>query len=120
VTDRDETRDDISYSIRHPKWYDKFVSPAGVMILFGAIVWGIQLNFATLHNTQAIGELRATQAEGVRLLNETALKMERISAMLGALERRHSEHLTEAELWKERILQNSGARERAYNAPGKP
>jgi len=89
MTDNEIPKDvDVHWQKHYPKWYDKFFSPAGVMILFGAIVWGIQLNFATLQNTESIGELRASQEDGIKLLYEATIKLERTAATLDSLEKR--------------------------------
>ena len=91
----------------------KWITPATLVIMFGAIVWGIQLNVAVMQNAKAIAALTTT-LEGVKekqaehdlawaravviqdqLLERLAINTETLNA-----------HLGEAEDWKRRILMN--------------
>jgi predicted phosphohydrolase len=102
---------EIRYTYHKPRWWEQWISPTSVAILVGAIVWGIQLNFATLENSKDIGSLTGKQEKLIEMQHETAAKMERITTVLENLEERHREHLDEAALWKERILENSTYRQ---------
>lgn len=94
----------------------KWVTPATVVIVFGAIVWGVQLNIVSLQNARGIaanGEKLDAMAE--RLvgdefdLQRTALLLEQASANLANLEKEQRDHEAEAEKWKRQIIRNQDA-----------
>lgn len=83
---------DVTYSVHHPKWWEKWLNPTTAMALFGAVVWGIQLNFAVLQNTKDIGSLQTSQSEVVKLLNAQQQLITKQTVLLDQLERRVNRH----------------------------
>ena len=87
------------------KWWhtavDAWFSPAGVMVLLGAIIWGVQLNLAAVETAKIDArqdkrlealevlnrEQSIHQAKTATLLDEIARRMERYSVRLNNLER---------------------------------
>lgn len=97
----------------------KWVTPATVVIVFGAIVWGVQLNLLSLQHTRAIAANHtAIKAINDRLtadefsLQKTALLLEQTAARLAEVKRAADEHNREAEKWKRQIIRNQDAIER--------
>jgi septal ring factor EnvC (AmiA/AmiB activator) len=115
-----ETDESITYTVHHPKWWDKWVNPTTMMVLFGAIVWGIQLNFAVLQNTKELGQVQATQQKVVVIQQEMQRQSIRLATLLETMERNQErntklleetnkhvlEREKEAEGWKKRIEGN--------------
>lgn len=92
---------------------DKWIRPSTIVIVFGAIVWGVQLNFITLEQAKSISALqkevsrvREQQVKDEFDLQKTAILLERTSANLAKLREDYYEHAREAERWKQRILSN--------------
>ena len=93
--------------------FDKWVNPTTVVILFGAVVWGIQLNVVVLDHTEKLAKnttKNELQDSELRAHSEALI---RLSTILDSLERRvekntvHSRsHETESEEWKRIIMQN--------------
>lgn len=78
--------EEIRYTRHRPKWWETWVNPTTAMVLFGAIVWGIQLNFSVLQNSKEIGYLGASQSKIIQLQQDmvvqntkTALILERVT-----------------------------------------
>jgi len=115
-----EIDEQITYTVQHPKWWDKWVNPTTVMVLFGAIVWGIQLNFAVLQNTKEIGQVAGTQQKIVEIQQTIQQNTIRLSVLIEELQKhqvRNTELLEktnkyvldrerDAEGWKKRIEGN--------------
>lgn len=87
-----ESDESVTYSIHHPKWWERWLNPTTAMALFGAVVWGIQLNFAVLQNTKDIGQMEGQQNEIVKLLNEQQQVLVRQTVLISELERRVTKH----------------------------
>lgn len=93
---------------------DKWVSPAGFLILFGAVTWGIQLNIAVLEQAKYSAQMQATVNGNSQAIKEDAQMMIRIGVLLDNLEKRVSEnethvheHEKDSQKWKYKINQNS-------------
>lgn len=97
----------------------KWVTPATVVIVFGAIVWGVQLNILSLQHAQAI----ARNHEAVKSLDQRltsaqfdaqkmALLLEQATQHLAAVQKSLDDHYREAEQWKRQIIRNQDAIER--------
>lgn len=99
-----------------------WLSPAGVLVLFGGIVWGIQLNIAVVENAKAISKLtKAVEVEEAinvaqnETLARTAVILDNITERLRAAEGHVVEHDRDAEQWKRRIIRNESILERMRN-----
>lgn len=68
--------------------WNKWVSPTTVVALMGGIVWGVQLNFAVVSHTAAIGELKGRQIENEAIDHEQNEQLARIAIILEQLEKR--------------------------------
>lgn len=102
----------------------KWVTPATVVIVFGAIVWGVQLNVLSLQHTRAIAanhekiiQLESREIKTEFDLQRTALLLEQTSANLAELKTAHDNHIQEAERWKRRILLNEERTKPRSEAP---
>jgi len=84
----------ITYTVHHPKWWDKWINPTTVMVLFGAIVWGIQLNFAVLQNTKDIGQVAGTQQKIVEIQQTIQQNTIRLSVLIEEMQK-HQERNTQ-------------------------
>lgn len=78
--------EEIRYTRHTPKWWETWVNPTTIMVLFGAIVWGVQLNFSVLQNTKEIGYLGSSQQKILQIQQDmvvqntkTAVILERIT-----------------------------------------
>lgn len=80
--------EEITYTVKHPSWWEKWLNPTTAMAIFGAIVWGIQLNFIALQNREDIGKLEATQTRIVDLVQAQQEQSIRQTVLLEQLERR--------------------------------
>lgn len=94
-------------------WMDKWIRPSTLMAAIGAIVWGVQLNVATINQQSEIAEnnsaikqliehqaqIDINQAETAILLNQVAIQLKEDRQIL-------LDHLKEAEEWKRRIILN--------------
>lgn len=91
----------------------KWVTPATVVIVFGAIVWGVQLNFLMLEHSRAIG-LHAEKIStlGIEQKNlefnaqKTAIILDQAVRSLSDIIIKIETHDAEAETWKRQILLN--------------
>lgn len=92
-------------------WIDKWIRPTTLVTVIGAIIWGVQLNFAILQQT----EINAQQASLIVTLDEahrelqlqearTSLLLDQVSVRLADVTKRVLEHDKEAEQWKRKIL----------------
>ena len=91
----------------------KWITPATLLIMFGAVVWGIQLNVAVVANAKAVGavtasqkDLQAKQAEHDLAWARAVVIQEQLLERLATNEESLDNHLIEAEQWKRKILQN--------------
>lgn len=91
--------------------FESWVSPSGVLLLIGGVVWGVQLNVATMNLTaemvtqQSRLEKLEDEAEDTQenLLRTTLILEGMEIRMINALE--HVEnHNKESEDWKRRIV----------------
>jgi len=94
----------------------KWVTPATIVIAFGAIVWGVQTNAITIQNAKAIekqslefGSLASRIVQTELNAQRTAILLEQATSNLTRLQRAVNDHLTEAEAWKRRIIRNQDA-----------
>ena len=81
---------------------DKWSGPAGIMVIFCAIVWGVQLNVGMLRIVEEIGQLKEAdirhQIEQTQLSNDitrAAAILDSVANQLDALE----ERMTRNEGW---------------------
>lgn len=101
---------------RPAKWWDKWMSPAGLMVVFGGLVWGIQLNFAVLTQQADIAGLKEAYDKQQQINHEHALQMTRIALLIDQvvekverLDRDSGKHEAESGLWK-RMIENNKTR----------
>jgi hypothetical protein len=87
-----------------------WLSPAGALLLLGGIVWGVQLNVATMNLGSQVSELAAKQDQvGDRLLEisennlRTSLLITQLAEEVVELKGEVSSHNKEAEIWKRTI-----------------
>lgn len=97
----------------------KWVTPATVVIVFGAIVWGVQLNIVSLQHAKAIAANHtAIESLAEKVISDefdlqrTALLLEQTSANLAELKRATEQHASEAEKWKRQIIRNQDSIQR--------
>lgn len=88
-------------------------TPAGWMILFGAIVWGIQLNYTVIQLVDTLAEERAARLEMTNTLTEIVVTQAKTTVLIDNMMKRVEridqhvdDHDREAEKWKDIILQN--------------
>lgn len=75
-------------SPRTAPWYEKWINPSSVLALLGGVVWGVQLNFAVLANSENIGHLRASTQKVQTTDQRQNEQLARISVILENIERR--------------------------------
>lgn len=92
---------------------DKWSGPAGLMVIFGLIVWGVQLNVATITQTRLIERNQANielllDKVGQSELNaaRTAIILDQIDARSRVNQQDIRAHNKEAETWKQQIIRN--------------
>ena len=92
---------------------EKWISPAGILVLFGGVVWGVQLNVATMNLTKQMSGLSGKTDELSHEMSEIAQNNVRTSMILSALTKdidralEHTEeHERDSEDWKRRIMLN--------------
>ena len=66
---------------------DKWTGPAGILIMFGAIVWGVQLNFAVLALTDELAAQRVILERNMEQSNEVTLSVAKAATLLESLTR---------------------------------
>ena len=95
---------------------DKWSGPAGLMVLFGAIVWGVQLNIGMLRLVEEMERNRLNIELLLERNAEIELNAARTALILDQIDNRLREdhldlknHLTEAEQWKREIIRNQDA-----------
>lgn len=71
--------EEATYTKHYVRWWEKWFNPTTAMALFGAIVWGIQLNFAVLQNTKDIGEAEALNQKLISVVQEISEQQVRLS-----------------------------------------
>lgn len=67
------------YTRHYVRWWEKWFNPTTVMAIFGAIVWGIQLNFAVLQNTKDLGEAEALNQKMVSVVQSISDQQVRLA-----------------------------------------
>jgi len=71
-----------------PDSFDRFthrwVTPASLMVLFGAVVWGVQLNLITLQSVERIAALSEESIELSRKVAALEAQRYEISALLAS------------------------------------
>ena len=96
------------------RFVDKWVTPTTIAMMFGAIVWGLNLTntqknliaVTAEHGVdikyiyQEISKLRLTDGEQTLLLDQIAKRVER-------MHQADLKHFEEAEVWKRKIERNS-------------
>ena len=92
---------------------DKWITPATIMVAIGAIIWGVQLNIATLQQGERIGvhdkAIDRLQKQQYQLENQ----MVRVSTLLDStakrlevMEERAREHEREVKQMERQIIRN--------------
>lgn len=74
----DKDDEEIRYTRHTPRWWETWLNPTSVMVLFGAIVWGVQLNFSVLQNTKDIGNVTGVQSKILEIQQEMVTQNTRI------------------------------------------
>jgi len=90
-----------------PNWLTQFISPAGILLLFGGVVWGVQLNIAVMSLTGTVKQQEIRIKEISKQDQETIQMMIKTTAILDNLTRRFEkvENVLEThEGWKHRII----------------
>jgi 5-bromo-4-chloroindolyl phosphate hydrolysis protein len=94
-----------------PSWLDNWISPAGFMIVVGAIIWGIQLNIAVISHTERLAEIKTAAAEHElrdlewgKTLGQTVILLNELEKRVSANTRHAEDHEREAADWKYRII----------------
>lgn len=94
---------------------DKWVTPAGMLVILGFVIWLAQLNWHALEATAKNAEqdiiqkeILAQQVEVSTNVQQTAILLSQVVEEVKNLRASHTAHQIEAEKWKERIrnLQN--------------
>ena len=93
---------------------DKWLGPAGLTLIICGIIWGVQLNWGLLQlatdsakQERVTTEILARQLEVSITLERTSLILKRLEDKVNNMQDKVDTHQTEAEMWKERIRQNS-------------
>ena len=64
---------------------DKWITPTGIAIVAGLIIWLVQLNFNAIDNAKEIGSLQATQSTLAKTQIDMALTLQRAVAIQESL-----------------------------------
>ena len=95
------------------RWLQEWTKPAGLMILLGGIVWGVQLNYglitalATNDKQDLIQqEILSKQVTVSNNVQQSTILLNLLMVEMKALRDKVDSHQMEAEMWKERIRQN--------------
>lgn len=90
---------------------DSWTTPTGIAVIFGCIVWGVQLNYAIMSLTSEVTKLTATTAENkesidstARMLLETSLVLKQIQRDMADALVEIEDHDKESDDWKQRII----------------
>lgn len=70
--------------------FNKWVTPTSVLALLGGVVWGVQLNYAVVSHTEALGQLKGRMQNNEQLDYEQNEQLARIAIILEQLEKRIS------------------------------
>ena len=88
-----------------------WLTPSGLMILLGGIVWGVQLNINAMMQAKRLARLEARQDEYEQTMALISKDLVRVGLILDNLEKdiekavdHVEEHDKEAESWKQRIV----------------
>jgi len=106
-----------------PQWAQAWLSPAGVLVVIGGIVWGIQLNIGYVMLAEKVAANTVSIKAISKSLEVTAINNATTSIILEAMRediKHSSDHITkhdsESGVWKERIIKleerNGGFKER--------
>lgn len=102
----------------------KWATPSGLLILFGAVAWGVQLNVAIINLTDKVSELDVKTDATLTTQAEIAANVLRATVLMGEMEKdmmavmRHvDEHNDESEAWKQRIIRLEERMRRATEVP---
>lgn len=74
--------------VRLPSWYEKWINPTTILALLGGIVWGVQLNFAVISNTNNIGTLQSILEKKDSGYHAQNQQLARVAIILENIERR--------------------------------
>lgn len=92
------------------KFAEQWTTPTGIMIIFGCVVWGVQLNMAVMSlNERVTAASTRTGANESALVVvsqnnlKTALIIEHLQTEVAEVVEKSEEHSKEAEEWKRRI-----------------
>jgi cell division protein FtsL len=92
---------------------EKWITPSSLMILIGAIIWGVQLNAAVLDLAREISKLEQRVAQNTTInvaQNESLIKLgtivDGIEKRIQKAEHHVIEHERDSEIWKRRIQAN--------------
>jgi hypothetical protein len=91
----------------------RWITPFTVLTFFGAVIWGVQLNYITLQLTEAVAvqkdqidRLRRDDAAVSVTLAQGIMVQQHIVKALERIEEQLDQHDDEAEEWKRKILLN--------------
>jgi len=94
-----------------PDWLERWISPAGVLLLMGGIVWGVQLNVAVMQLTEAVSADKANmqtlsaQIQSISTTQaRTAVILQHLEKTIEATDKHVAEHERESSTWKQRII----------------
>lgn len=82
---RSEDDEEIRWTRHHPRWWEAWTTPAAFLVLFGGIVWGVQLNFVVLQHTKEIATLQQNQNKIVELMSEQSERCLRTTLLIDSL-----------------------------------
>ena len=95
------------------RFMDKWVTPTTIAILFGAIVWGVQLNVLTMNLVESDAEQNEKIEKLADAVNSMSFNSTRQSLIMDAtvqklteLDAKLADHMKAAEKWKRRIIAN--------------
>jgi hypothetical protein len=70
------------------EWKERWITPTTLMALLGGIVWGIQLNFLAVHNSNAITNLETRLADQIELHATQSEKCIRLATLVDEIRER--------------------------------
>lgn len=95
------------------RFMDKWITPTTIAILFGAIVWGVQLNVLTMNLVESDAEQNEKIEKLAASINDMSFNTTRQSLIMDAtvqkltkIDAQLAEHIKTAEKWKRRIISN--------------
>ena len=95
-----------------PNWVTNWISPAGLMVVMGGVIWGIQLNAIVLMHSERLAEIKTDMAahelrdlEWGKTLGHTVVLLAELEKRVESNTRHAEEHEKEAANWKYKIIE---------------